>query len=105
MANIIISDLLPTNSEYNSESFLQELTDADCLMIQGGVSNGYSELINLNIKVLESALIAFAIYNIVALVKLFINSSSSSILSENLSSASTKSILNGSFSSTTLQLK
>lgn len=79
MANIIVSDLITTRFKQNSESFLHELNDTDCQLIWGGLNHEYSEFINLNIKILESSLIAFAISNITSLVKLFINSSSDSI--------------------------
>lgn len=58
----------------NCESFFQELSDTDSMIIYGGKSDDYSENSSLGRKLLEYALVGFAIHNIVSLVKLFIDS-------------------------------
>ncbi|GAB1540085.1 hypothetical protein NUACC21_27540 [Scytonema sp. NUACC21] len=73
MAKITISDLRPADSE-DSESFLHEITDIESTIVQGGVDYGLSQFLNFGVKTLEYALIGFAIYNIVSLVKLFMTS-------------------------------
>ncbi|MCC5639657.1 hypothetical protein LC593_28295 [Nostoc sp. CHAB 5844] len=62
---------------HNYENFLQELSDTDSIIIHGGNSNGYSKDSSFERKLLEYALVGFAIHNIVSLVKLFIDSSKS----------------------------
>ncbi|MGE5658247.1 MAG: hypothetical protein ACM37W_16715 [Actinomycetota bacterium] len=73
MAKIAISDLRSTDSELfqDSASFLHDLTDIDSMSVHGGVGYGFSEFLNFGVKVLEFALVGFAISNIVSLVQSF----------------------------------
>lgn len=56
----------------NSESFLDELTEEDSMSIHGGEGYYFNEFLNLGVKVLEYALVGFAIYSIVSLVQSFL---------------------------------
>ncbi|OKH41888.1 hypothetical protein FACHB389_02925 [Nostoc calcicola FACHB-389] len=58
---------------HNCEILLQELSDVDSMMINGGKSNTYFHDSNFERKLLEYALVGFAISNIVSLVKLFLD--------------------------------
>jgi hypothetical protein len=67
MASITISELCPVSSE-DSKSFLYDLPDTNSILVHGGTSYGISEYQ----KALEYALVGYAIYNIVSLVKIFL---------------------------------
>jgi hypothetical protein len=58
---------------HNCEILLKELPDVDFMVINGGKSNTYFHASNFEIKLLEYALVGFAISNIVSLVKLFLD--------------------------------
>ncbi|MBW4684851.1 MAG: hypothetical protein KME40_07045 [Komarekiella atlantica HA4396-MV6] len=69
-----------SGSFYDSERLLQNLSDIDSILIHGGKSDVPSENIEnmkFGIKVLEYALVGFAIHNITSLVKLFLTPSKS----------------------------
>ena len=74
MNRIVISDLHHTSSNVinNSESFLEDITQVDAMFIHGGEGYAFSEFLNFGVKVLEYALIGFAIFNIVSLVQSFL---------------------------------
>lgn len=65
----------PAELFHNCEIFFQELSDIDSIIIYGGKSNTDSEKSSLERKLLEYALVGFAIQNIVSLVKLFLDNS------------------------------
>lgn len=66
MVNIQLSELNTTGSELfiDSESFLQDLTDTDAMVIQGGVGGDIN-------KLLEFGLGAYAINNVISIAKSF----------------------------------
>ncbi len=75
MTKSSIADLHSISSKrfHDAEHIFQELSDMESMFIHGGNNNVSDENINFGIKALEYALVGFAIYNIVSLVKLFIN--------------------------------
>ncbi|MBH8552914.1 hypothetical protein I8751_11145 [Nostocaceae cyanobacterium CENA357] len=75
MAKSSIADLHYISPErlQDTEHILQELSDIESMLVHGGKNNVLNENIDFGTKALEYALVGFAIYNIVSLVKLFIN--------------------------------
>lgn len=74
MTRIVIFDLHHSSSRKleNSESFLYDLTEIDSMSVHGGEGYNFNQFLNLGVKVLEYALVGFAIYSIVSLVQLFL---------------------------------
>jgi hypothetical protein len=74
MTRIVIFDLHHSNSREleSSESFLYDLTEIDSMSVHGGEGYNFNEFLNLGVKVLEYALVGFAIYSIVSLVQSFL---------------------------------
>ncbi|BAY33198.1 hypothetical protein NIES2107_50930 [Nostoc carneum NIES-2107] len=74
MNRIVIFDLHQSGSnEINhSESFIEDVTEIDSMCIHGGEGYAFSEFLNFGVKVLEYALIGFAISSIVSLVQMFL---------------------------------
>jgi hypothetical protein len=71
MAKIIISELLPTNSE----NFLTDidLHDSNFMLMYGGDEYTRAQILKLGQKAIEFTLVSFAIYSIVELVESFID--------------------------------
>ncbi|BAZ30578.1 hypothetical protein NIES4074_30390 [Cylindrospermum sp. NIES-4074] len=66
MSNIQLSELNPAGSELfmDSESFLQDLTDTDAMVVQGGQGGDIN-------KLLEFGVGAYAINGVISLAKSF----------------------------------
>jgi hypothetical protein len=73
MVNINISQLHATGSELfnDSESFLQDLTDAEAMALQGGEGATFLPYTALGLKFLEFGVNGFAIANIASIAKSF----------------------------------
>ena len=71
MAKIIISELLPNNSE----NFLTDidLHDSNSMLMYGGDEYTLAQILKLGQKAIEFTLVSFAIYSIVELVESFID--------------------------------
>ncbi|MFW9259750.1 hypothetical protein A4S05_28065 [Nostoc sp. KVJ20] len=82
MATITLSELYLSGSELfqDSESFLNDLSDANSTSVYGGHGAGFDPLLDYGIKGYEFALLGLGINNVVSLAKSF---SGTSIASAN----------------------
>jgi hypothetical protein len=73
MANIKLSELNIAGSELfqDSESFLNDMSDVDGNLVQGGRASTIGQLIDYGIKSKEFVLLGFAIDSAVSLAKSF----------------------------------
>jgi hypothetical protein len=73
MVNINISELHTAGSELfnDSENFLQDLTDAEAMALQGGEGAAFLPYLALGQKFLEYGVNGFAIANIASIAKSF----------------------------------
>lgn len=70
MANIMIPDLYPSDSE----SFLDDLSNMDCISVYGGYTNrnyAFSQFMQFTAKILEFLVVIYAIDSITSLVHSF----------------------------------
>ncbi|BAY08126.1 hypothetical protein [Calothrix sp. NIES-2098] len=74
MTRIVISDLHHNSSNLivNAESFIEDINETESMFIHGGDGYAFREFLNFGVKVLEYALIGFAIFSIVSLVQSFL---------------------------------
>jgi hypothetical protein len=73
MANIKLSELNIAGSELfqDSESFLNDMSDVDNILVQGGAASTIGQLIDYSIKSKEFVLLGYAMDTVVSLAKSF----------------------------------